>query len=154
MLEQKIFTAFYNLPLTIRRKMNEREELRKTQKPRAWHAVFIVFIFALVGGYAEYLYITRTGLELSLKYIAPALIVSGFLGGVLVNVGSGGASSVRRVLLAVVSGISTGILIAVMSLLMDIDGITPLTFLSYTVWRSFITGTLSAVGAALAEFKV
>ncbi len=155
LLEHKIFTAFYNLPLTIRRKMNEREELRKTQKPRAWHAVFIVFIFALVGGYAEYLYyITRTGLELSLKYIAPALIVSGFLGGVLVNVGSGGASSVRRVLLAVVSGISTGILIAVMSLLMDIDGITPLTFLSYTVWRSFITGTLSAVGAALTEFKV
>jgi len=42
LLEHKIFGLFYNWPLTIRRRMNQRTELRKTMKPRWWHVIPIV----------------------------------------------------------------------------------------------------------------
>jgi hypothetical protein len=42
LLEHKIFGLFYNWPLTIRRRINKRSELRKTLKPRWWHMVPIV----------------------------------------------------------------------------------------------------------------
>jgi hypothetical protein len=155
LLEHKIFTLFYNLPLTIRRKMNERAERRKTQRLRVWHAVFIVLAFAGLGGYIEYLSILQTGSIPSLKQIAPALIAAGLLGGILVNIGSGGASSSQRMILAIISGISIGVFITVISLVLNSQGTnTPITVFYNTVWRSFIIGTLSATGAVLMEFRI
>ncbi len=155
LLEHKIFTLFYNLPLTIRRKMHERAERRKLQRPRAWHAVFIILAFAGLGGYIEYLVMLETGSVPSLSQIAPALIAAGLLGGVLVNIGSGGASSSQRMVLAVVSGISIGVFITVISLALNIQAAnTPLAVFYNTVWRSFIIGTLSAAGAVLTEFRI
>ncbi|MEW6405584.1 MAG: hypothetical protein AB1649_27640 [Chloroflexota bacterium] len=154
LLEHKIFTLFYNLPLTVRRKMSERAEVRKKQKPRSWHAAFIVLTFTLIGALAEYIHGVQTGSPLSLERIAPTLIVTGFLGGILVNVGSGGASSIKRVILAVASGVSIGVLITLVSVVLNVFNAGPIEFVATTVWRSFITGTLCAVGAVLTEFKV
>jgi hypothetical protein len=155
LLEHKIFRWFYNVPLTIRRKMNERAEWRKRHKPRAWHAILIVLVFAALGGYLEYLFLARTGSALGLRQIAPALMVSGFVGGIIVNLGSGGASSGQRLVLAVLSGIAIGILLTVFSMALS-SGIpsAPLSFLSNVVWRSFITGLLCVLGALVAEFKL
>ena len=155
LLEHRIFTLFYNLPLTIRRKMYERAELRKLQRPRAWHAVLIVLAFAGLGGYIEYLAMLYTGSVPGLGQIAPALIAAGLLGGILVNIGSGGASSSQRMVLAVVSGISIGVFITVISLVLNAQAANaPLAVFYNTVWRSFIIGTLSAAGAVLTEFRI
>lgn len=155
LLEHKVFTIFYNVPLTIRRKMHERAELRKRQQPRAWHAVVIVLAFAAVGGYIEYLIMLRTGSVPALRQLAPALVAAGLLGGILVNLGSGGASSSQRTMLAVVSGISIGIFITVISLALNLQGSgAPQAVFYDTVWRSFIVGTLSAAGAVLTEFRM
>ncbi|HUF00222.1 MAG TPA: hypothetical protein VMN99_13270 [Anaerolineales bacterium] len=154
LLEHKIFTLFYNLPLTIRRKMGERAEKRKMQKPRVWHAVLIVLALPVPGAYIEYLSMMKTGFIPSLKQIAPVLIVAGFVGGVLVNLWSGGASLAQRMILAVASGIGIGVLITVFSFASSSNTANaPITVLSNTVWRSFIIGTLSAAGAVLTEFR-
>ncbi|HSL42254.1 MAG TPA: hypothetical protein VK897_02405 [Anaerolineales bacterium] len=155
LLEHKIFSWFYNVPLTIRRKMNERAEWRKRQKPRAWHAVLIVLVFAALGGYLEYLFLMKTGSAPELGQIAPVLMAAGFLGGVLVNLGSGGASSGQRLVMAIASGVSIGVLLTAVSLVFGSGtGTEPLTLLSNTVWRSFITGFLCVVGALVAELKL
>ncbi|MGB8983580.1 MAG: hypothetical protein WCC12_17055 [Anaerolineales bacterium] len=85
----------------------------------------------------------------------PALIAAGFLGGILVNIGSGGASSAQRLMLAVASGIGIGLFIAVISLALNVDMINaPITALSNSMWRSFIVGTLCTAGAVVTEFKM
>jgi len=155
LLEHKIFTLFYNVPLTIRRKMVERAERRKLQRPRLWHAVFVVLVFAGLGGYSEYLSILRFESGHGLRQMAPMLIAAGFLGGILVNTGSGGASSSQRMTLVLVSGISIGVLIAAISSALNVHVLsTPILILSNIFWGSFIVGLLSVVGAVVAEFKI
>jgi hypothetical protein len=155
LLEHKIFTLFYNIPLTIRRKMSERAERRKLQRPRFWHAVVIVLAFAGLGGYIEYLSILKSGAVHGLRQMAPMLVATGLLGGILVNIGSGGASSSQRMMLVVASGISIGVLIAAISsaLNVHIPG-TPILTLSSIFWCSFIVGLVSVAGAVVTEFKL
>lgn len=155
LLEHKIFSLFYNLPLTIRRKMSERALVRKLQRPRAWHALFVVVAFVALGVFIEYLYVAREGSLPGLGQFAPLLIAAGFLGGILVNLGSGGASSSQRILLAVGSGVGIGISIALISSgLMAQNVSMPLMVFSNAIWHSFIAGMFSAVGAMATEFKV
>jgi hypothetical protein len=155
LLEHHVFRLFYNLPLTLRRKMWEREAIRRMQSPRFWHVAFIVFVFALLGAYIDGRIIMLTGAVPTIGQIAPALVASGFLGGFLVNLGSGGASSRKRVSLAISSGLALGVLVTIFSFSMhpgEADALFPL--LSRTVWTSFITTTVSALGAVAAEFNV
>jgi hypothetical protein len=155
LLEHKIFSLFYNLPLTIRRKMSERALVRKLQRPRAWHALFVVLAFAALGVLIEYLYVAREGSLPGLRQLAPILIAAGFLGGILVNLGSGGASSSQRILLAVGSGVCIGISITLISSALMVQNVSmPLMVFSNVVWHSFIAGMFSAAGAMATEFKV
>ncbi|MGE5250000.1 MAG: hypothetical protein ACM3QS_07260 [Bacteroidota bacterium] len=155
LLEHKVFRLFYNLPLTLRRKMGEREALRRMRQPRLWHAALIVVAIALAGAAAEILFIWQAGSFPTLRQIAPALAVGGFLGGIFVNLGSGGASSVKRLLLAVGSGVALGLLLTVFSFSLNPEQLAgPVELLSRMAWSMFIAATVSALGAALAELKV
>jgi hypothetical protein len=155
LLEHKIFTLFYNVPLTIRRKMAERAEIRKLQRPRLWHAVFIVLAIASLGGYIEYLSLLKSGSVPGLRQMAPLLVAAGFLSGILVNMGSGGASSSRRMALVLASGISIGVLIATISSALNVHvPNTPILVVSDILWCSFIVGLLSVAGAVVTEFKL
>jgi hypothetical protein len=155
LLEHKVFRLFYNLPLTLRRKMAEREDARRLRRPRSWHAALIVVVFALLGAAIESLFVWQAGSVPAFRQIAPALAVSGFLGGIFVNLGSGGASSVKRLLLAVGSGVALGLLATVLSFSLNPDQlIGPLQFLSHTAWAAFITAAVAGLGAALAELRV
>lgn len=155
LLEHKIFTISYNWPLTIRRKIWDRRDVRETQKVRAWHIAPIALLFGVPGGYAEYLYLAEAGSTPSLLYVIPILAVFGFLSGILINMGSGGASSLKRVSFAVIGSIGIGILITVVFMFMgDLAATSVTSLLSATAWRSFLLAIFSAMGAALAEFKV
>lgn len=155
LLEHKVFTLFYNLPLTVRRKLNERTQKRKMQKPRAWHAVFLILAFAVFGVYIEYLSVMMAGPILNLKQVVPALIAAGCLGGVLVNLGSGGVLSAQRMVLAVAGGIGIGVFITMIFLALNNDTINaPSTVLSNTVCRTWITKALYATSAFVTEFKL
>ncbi len=50
--EHWVFDLFYNWPLTVRRQMTQRAMIRKKQKPRYWHAVYIYLLaVAIFAGY-------------------------------------------------------------------------------------------------------
>lgn len=155
LLEHKIFSVSYNLPLTIRRKIWDRRHLRKTQKTRAWHVVLIAILLGVSGGYAEHLYMVKTGFPPSLLFVIPVLAIFGFLSGILINIGSGGASSAKRVVFALMGGIGIGIFSAITPQFINPDlEVTLIELISTIIWHSFITATLCATGAALTEFKV
>ena len=89
------------------------------------------------------------------EVVSGLLIAAGFLGGILVNLGSGGASSSQRILLAVGSGVCMGISITLISsALMARDVSMPLIVFSNVAWHSFIAAMFSAAGAVAMEFKV
>ncbi len=155
LLEHKAFNFFYNWPLTIRRKMNERAELRKTQKTRSWHVLLIVMIFSLTSWLLQNLHVSIRGMLPAFGVVAPVLILFGFLGGVIVNSGSGGSSFSRRVLMALTSGVVIGLLTALGLLFFDPETeVNLIDWASTIIWCSFITATFSTTGAVLTEFKV
>lgn len=154
LLEQKFFTFSYNWPLTIRRKFWYRRDVRELQKTRIWHVLPIIILFGVLYGIAEYLYITSTGNFPSLLFIIPILTIFGFLSGVLINMGSGGASSLKRVLFAVIGGIGIGILTSAIPYLIRPGMIISAEWIASLAWNSFVTAVLGAMGAVLSEFKV
>lgn len=154
LLEHKIFTFFYNWPLTIRRKFWDRRDLRETQKVHIWHILPIIIIFGFLIGYTEYLYILNTGITPSLWYVIPFLMFIGFFSGILVNIGSGGASSLKRVSFAVLVGVGIGILSTFVSINFLNFSDSMISILSDTAWQAFLLATFSATGAVLAEFKL
>lgn len=155
LLEHKIFTLFYNWPLTIRRKFWERRDLRETQKIRAWHLFPLALVCGILGGALEYLYIQKAEAIPPLLYAIPLLMFFGSGIGILGNLGSGGASSLQRVWFAVVGGLGTGFISTALAiLLIGITRIPLSNWLSYTGWVLFVLAVFSAIGAALTEFKV
>ena len=60
-LEHFVFDAFYNFPLTLRRRMKRRAEARKGLRPRAWHVPFVALAAAAALGLVEYVFFKRTG---------------------------------------------------------------------------------------------
>ena len=155
LLEYKTFNIFYNWPLTIRRKMNERAEWRKTQKTRSWHIIPIVALISAASWLLQKLHISTTGMLPPFALVAPSLILFGLLGGILVNTGSGGSSFSRRVLMAVGSGVGIGFLAALGLLILSPEVETGLiAWISTIIWYSFITATFSTTSAVITEFKV
>ncbi|MBI5933091.1 MAG: hypothetical protein HY867_05240 [Chloroflexi bacterium] len=154
LLEHKIFTIFYNWPLTIRRKVWERRDRRETQKIRVWHTVPISIFFGILSGYGEYLYASITGFAPTFFYILPIILILGLLSGILINIGSGGASSLKRVSYAVIGGFGIGIINAAVPVFMADQITLAVALLSDVAWKSFILVIFSAMGAILMEFKV
>lgn len=155
LLEHKVFTVFYNLPLTMRRKMMERAEKRREQKPRIWHSIAIVLLFSVLGGITEYFFSSQLNASTDIARVSPVLIVSGLISGILINLGSKGASSTGRIILAVISGIGIGILWTLFSLAIGFYTIhSILSILSIVMWRIFISAVCCTVGALIIEFKV
>jgi hypothetical protein len=92
LLEHKIFSIFYNWPLTIRRRMRRMAEFRQNMRPRWWHMVPVVIcatgvLYSIDHYYLQYndailgfkgiLYFTLSGIKqlisqlTSLKFPAP-----------------------------------------------------------------------------------
>ncbi|MBL8051389.1 MAG: hypothetical protein JNM46_09215, partial [Anaerolineales bacterium] len=154
LLEHKVFTFSYNWPLTIRRKFWERKDEREMQKPRYWHIFLIIALLGVFGGYASFLYMLSAGSLPPLLYTIPILMILALITGFFINVGSGGASSMQRVMFGVFGGIASGLAVTVVLLALMPSLIpTPLVFFTQTIWQSFVMASFCALGAFLAEFK-
>ncbi len=154
LLEHKVFTLSYNWPLTIRRKFWYRKDLRQAQKTRSWHIAPVALFLGGSYGLIEFLYVFRAGSLPSLFFVVPVLMVFGFLGGALINIGSGGASSLKRVMFAVAGGLAIGIFATVLPYLLDLREFVDIAdFITDQIRNSFVVVTFAAFGAALTEFK-
>ena len=150
LLEHWVFRLFYNRPLTIRRRMRRRAELRQSIKPRYWHIGFWAVVAAFGLASVDYNYLQNVGSLPGLRDIWYLAVLVPPACGALVTVGCGGARLWKRIVAAAICGIALGVLYPVVSAAlvekMAIGGIA-----AACVWRVFIFTMLSTAGALVTE---
>jgi len=155
LLEHWVFRLFYNWPLTIRRRMRRRAEVRAVLQPRYWHVSACAVAAAAVFGFLGHEHIGRTGQLPSLKEHWWLVASVPLLCGALVTLGGGGAALGRRITAAVICGVLAGVLTTVFSTTgaaaQDASG---LHILAFGVWRVFVFAILSAIGVIATELTL
>lgn len=155
LLEHWVFRLFYNWPLTIRRRMQKRAQIRASLEPRYWHIGLIVLVGAGIFALFDFGYFSRTGLLPRLRDIWWLVVVVPFVCGAGVTLGCGGMALVKRLLAACACGILVGVLYTGLSAVIGRDsGIGVATIAAGCVWRVFVFAVLSAIGAIFTELKL
>jgi hypothetical protein len=150
LLEHWVFYLFYNWPLTIRRRMRKRAEMRATLKPRYWHAGLCALATSGILGLADFIYLRNIGEMPSLRDIWWLVILAPLICGASVTLGCGGATLGKRVVTAAVSGVLAGAIYAGISALLSYDG----GIVASCIWRMFIFTILTTIGAIVTEIKL
>jgi hypothetical protein len=155
LLEHFVFRLFYNWPLTIRRRMRRRSEIRASIKPRYWHVGLCAAAATAILGLADFVYINRTGELPSLKNIWLLVIALSLVCGVVVTLGCGGATVGKRIIAAAACGILIGLLYTAFSIILSQNsGIVAENILARGMWRIFIFAILSTIGAIVTELRL
>jgi hypothetical protein len=154
LLEHKVFTLFYNIPLTIRGRMHRRAQLRSSSAPRRWHLLPLAVCGGLMLGAADYFVGGNTGQIAALGDIWWCVLITALICGALYTLMAGGAGLGSRVLGAVLCGIATGVASSLVSY--GLAGWeTPLSGLAVAgVWRAFVLAVLAPIGAILTELTM
>ena len=154
LLEHGIYYLFYNWPLTIRRRMRERNERRKEIKPRYWHVGLYALITAALFGYVDYLHFSNDGTLPGLTDIWWLSALLPLCCGIAVTFGCGGAVLWKRIIAAVFCGIFTALLYTAASTVIGYGGQIDFSVLAIPlVWRMFAFAVLSSIGVAAAELR-
>ncbi len=175
LLEHGVFDLFYNYPLTLRRRLGEKAQIREKLAARHIHALGLGLLAAAgwIACASAYSRITGSGLVRwaddgslllthSLQVLWPAVILLPALAGGLTSMLAGGLGSARRILLSVGCGALAGVLgaAAVLTLqggealsgrLASGAGIWHVSM--YLLWRVFLFALLAALGGAFAETR-
>jgi len=155
LLEHWVFNLFYNWPLTIRRRMQRRSEIRAALRPRYWHAPFCALAAAGVFGLTDYTFFHKASELPALREFWWLVVSVPLLCGALVTLGCGGAALSRRVSAGAVAGVLTALLATAASVaILLVSESTDFKILTLAVWRAFIFTILSVVGAILAELTL
>ncbi len=154
LLEHWVFRLFYNWPLTIRRRIQKRTDLRESMKPRYWHIGLVAILASGIFGATDFIFLKHTGALPSLKAIWWLSVLVPLVGGALVTLGCGGAVLWKRFVGAAVFGTAVGVLYtAVSAVLGSGGGVAGAEIVTHCMWRIFIFSMLSPLGAILAELK-
>ncbi|NNL78384.1 MAG: hypothetical protein HKO68_18795, partial [Desulfobacterales bacterium] len=155
LLEHKIFSLFYNWPLTIRRRMQRRTEIRSAMKPRYWHIALCASGGILAFFIADLFYLNKFGYLPDLKAIWLLAVMVPWLCGTAVTLGAGGAALWQRIVGAALCGVAVGVFSTVISGLYgagDPIGLSAVAINS--VWRAFVFTLLAILGVLLIEIKM
>ena len=155
LLEHWVFRLFYNWPLTIRRRMNTRAQIRVTLNPRYWHIPIACIITTAVFAGGTFLYYKSHGEPPHLKNIWYLTLLFPFICGAAVTIWAGGLILWKRIVAAIVSGIMVGILYtaAIPYIAGNIE-ITTMHLIMGGIWRSFVFAILATIGAIVTELKL
>jgi len=155
LMEHWVFCLFYNWPLTIRRRMRRRAEMRAALRPRYWHVGVCALAAAAVFGAVGYQYCGRTGQLPSLREFWWLVATVPLLCGAVVTLGCGGAALGKRIAAAAMGGLLAAALATAFSALIARTGaVAEAPLIALGVWRVFIFSLLSVVGAALTELTL
>ncbi len=157
LLEHWVFCLFYNWPLTIRRRMRRRAEIRALMKPRYWHVGLYIPVAVIILGFADLAHLLSAGQLPSLGGIWWLLLLAPvpILCGVAVTLGCAGAPLWKRIVSAAGSGAVVGLLYAAVSVaLTGSDVPVPGQIAAACTWRLFVFAAFAAVGATFTELKL
>lgn len=150
LLEHWVFRLFYNWPLTIRRQMNERKEIRMQQKPRYWHIPVLVLLFSTIYGLTDYYFLKN---ELSLPNIKSIWywgMIMPILLGSFITIFARGLIFYKRIIASVVAAVSVGIIYTMVSWQLGFAG----NLLAEFIWRFFIFSVFSVIGVMITELNL
>jgi hypothetical protein len=150
LLEHWVFDLFYNVPLTIRRQMTERIELRKARKNRIWHFPLIVILNCVIFYFIDSYQLTSSGLLPGIKEIWWQAVLISFFSGFFLTRGAGGMKFQNRILLTLVSAILIGITHSIISYYLGFQE----NILIETAWRLFLFSLFSVIGGLISEITL
>jgi hypothetical protein len=157
LLEHWVFRLFYNWPLTIRRRMRRRAEIRALIKPRYWHVGLYIPAAVIILGFADFAHLLSAGQLPSMGSIWWLLLLAPvpILCGAAVTLGCAGAPLWKRIVSAAGSGAVVGLLYtAVSAALAGPDTPAPGQIAAVCLWRLFVFAAFAAVGAIFTELKL
>jgi len=155
LLEHKIFNLFYNWPLTIRRRMRKRSEMRADMRPRYWHVVLCAVAGTGIFVSADWLYMDQFGALPGLKVIWGFAVIVPLLIGIVVTLGAGGAALWKRIAGAALCAVAVGVFSAIVSGLFGTSApVGASTIAIIGIWRAFAFTMISVLGVLLTEVKM
>ncbi len=155
LLEHWVFCLFYNWPLTLRRRMHKRAQLRSVIRPRYWHTGLCAVAAAAALGIADAVYLVSAGRLPALKDIWWLAVLVPLACGAAVTLGAGGAALWKRIVASAVCGVMAGVLYTAASTMAGCDtAITAGHIAANCAWRVFIFAVLSTIGAIITELKL
>jgi len=155
LLEHKIFNLFYNWPLTIRRRMRKRSEMRADMRPRYWHVVLCAVAGTGIFVSADWLYMDQFGALPGLKVIWGFAVIVPLLIGTVVTLGAGGAALWKRIAGAALCAVAVGVFSAIVSGLFGTSApVGASTIAIIGIWRAFAFTMISVLGVLLTEVKM
>ncbi len=155
LLEHKIFNLFYNWPLTIRRRMRKRSEMRADMRPRYWHVVLCAVAGTGIFVSADWLYMDQFGALPGLKAIWGFVVIVPLLIGTVVTLGAGGAALWKRIAGAALCAAAVGVFSAIVSGLFGTSApVGASTIAIIGIWRAFVFTMISVLGVLLTEIKI
>jgi len=156
LLEHGVFSLFYNVPLTLRRRMALRAEIRKKQSVSSWSVVPIVLASLSAFLLPDYLSVRNSQTSLPiLKDIWYLLAGIPLLTGAAVTLTAGGLKISRRILRSVLCGLTTGFLYSVLHIVIG-NAWQMQTSPLYKVllWSVFLNALLAGIGCILTEIRL
>jgi hypothetical protein len=155
LLERWIFGLCYNWPLTVRRRMGRRAEIRATLTPRYWHIAVCVLAAVLVFAVADFIYMNKFAQLPGLADIWWLVAIVPLLCGAGVTLGCGGAVLWRRIVAAAICGALVGIFATIAGVLLCLGREEKASNpLMVAAMHTFISALLSTIGAIVAELKL
>ena len=155
LLEHKIFNLFYNWPLTIRRRMQKRSQIREKIPPRHWHMLLCVLIGTGVFLIIDWQYLARFGALPTLRAIWGGAIIVPLVMGAIVTLGAGGTPFWKRIVGGALCGVAVGIISALISGLWVTGKSVGISAIAITgVWRAFVFTLVSVMGVLITEIKL
>jgi len=155
LLEHKIFCLFYNWPLTIRHRMQQRRQLRSAMPPRYWHVALCATaaMAAFVG--VDLFYLNQSAGLPALRQIWAFALAIPLICGAAVTLGAGGSEIRQRiigaVLCAVIVGVSSTLISAALAVGSQI-GISQIAVSS--LWRVFVFTIFCVIGVLITEIML
>ena len=157
LLEHWVYCAFYNWPLTIRRRMKRIAEIRTSIEPKYSHIDWYILAATLVFGITDFIYLRNNGFLPSLKDIWLVSVLVPLICGGRITLGCGGAVLWRRIVAATVCSAAVGVLYSLVSTVLAYTNrfeLTAGTVITGCLWRVFLFSVLSTIGAIAAELRV
>jgi hypothetical protein len=150
LLEHWVYCLFYNWPLTIRRRMMRRAEIRSAYPVRYWHAVGCVIVAVAAFAVAYNVYLDEYWKLPQLRNIWWLVILAPVLCGAVVTLGAGGAVLWRRIVTATISGAAIGIFATVAAAILD-RGAATSKLVVLCAMHTFASAVLATIAAIIAE---
>ncbi len=155
LLEHGVFGLFYNWPLTIRRRMRKRSQMRAEMQPRYWHIPLCALVGSGIFGVAGFVYLKHFGELPSLDEIWGLAVLVPLLCGAAVTLGAGGAALPKRIIGALICGGMIGILNTAVPVMLGYGGLMALgKMATVCIWRVSVLAIFATIGVILTELKL